>query len=88
MTQLDFAATQAGRACTRPSVGDRLSAYLAGLLDISAVGEVEDHLRECRACGEFYRAIVSMREEARKVWAARAGGGKVLRLADFRRKPR
>ena len=88
---VDIAATQSGRVCTRPAVGDRLSAYLAGLLEGSAADEIEEHLRECRTCGEFYLTIFNMRQEARKVWAARAGGNgvshgaKVLRLADFRK---
>lgn len=90
-TQHDFAAMRSGAACTEPAVGKRLSAYLAGLLEGPAAGEVEAHIRDCEACGEFYIAIIGMRAEARLAGAARAGaarGGKVLRLADFRKERR
>lgn len=88
--QHDLAAAQTGRVCTRPAVGDRVSAYLAGLLEGPAAGQIEEHLRECEACGEFNQAIFNMRAEARKLWEACYGGngaskGKVLKLADFRK---
>ena len=91
-SEYKFVKKQSHGACTRPAVGGRLSAYIAGLIEGPAVEEIEGHLLECRPCREFFVAVNSMRGEARKLKSARDGsdepaadGAKVLRLADFRK---
>ncbi len=83
---------QASGTCTHPTLGDRLSAYLADPVESPAAEEVEDHLLECRYCREFFLMVLSIRGEARMAKKKRAGANghssndeKVLRLADFRK---
>ena len=82
--------TQYRGECGHP-VGERLSDYLANLLKGAAAKEVEDHLLECRHCGDFFLAILSIRSEARRSKNVRgedrpaSDGAEVLRLADFRK---
>lgn len=92
LSEQETGETQRRGACTHPTLGERLSAYIVGLLEDTEAKEIEDHLLDCRSCREFFSSVLSMRGEARKMNATRIGtdestanGTKVLRLADFRK---
>jgi hypothetical protein len=56
--------------CTRPTVGMRLSKYLADSIAASGADEVEEHLLECRDCRAFFLRMLHIRNGASKAGIA------------------
>jgi anti-sigma factor RsiW len=78
-------------------LGELLLDYIVDLLEESVAEEVEDHLLDCAYCEERYQTILNIRSASRRKTRGAegeqvlqperaAGGAKVLKLAEFRKR--